>query len=104
MSDARSEVWERVGLAVDVSQKTLRRVWREAAILVLLLVGVLVVYGHREQLFGIGSNSPWETPIQGATVLALLVRAPRAPRAPRAAAGVAAASATLTSLVSPRVI
>ncbi len=73
MSDARSEVWERVGLAVDVSQKTLRRVWREAAVLVLLLVGVLVVYGHRQQLFGIGSSSPWETPFQGATVLALLV-------------------------------
>ena len=73
MSDARSEVWERVGLAVDASQKTLRRVWREAAVLVVLLVGVLVVYGHRQQLFGIGSNSPWETPIQGATALVLLV-------------------------------
>jgi small conductance mechanosensitive channel len=78
MFETRSEAWERVGLAVNVSQRTLRRAQREAAILVPLLVGVLVAYSHRYQIAGVkppGPHAPtpsWETPVQIATVAALL--------------------------------
>ena len=72
MFETRSEAWEKVGLAVNVSQKTLRRARREALVLFALLVAVLVAYAYRQQLFGIGPKSPWETPIRIATVLALL--------------------------------
>jgi small conductance mechanosensitive channel len=72
MFETRSEAWEKVGLAVNVSQRSQRRAQREALVLVPLLIGVLVAYAYRQQLFGIGPKSPWETPIRIATVLALL--------------------------------
>jgi small conductance mechanosensitive channel len=72
MFETRSEAWERVGLAANVGQRTLRRAQREAAVLLPLLVGVLLIYSYREQLFGIGPTSPWDTPIRIATVVALL--------------------------------
>jgi small conductance mechanosensitive channel len=82
MFDTRSEAWERVGLAVSVSQRTARRARREAAILIALLVGVLVVYAHRHTLLGETrifphianspwTTSPWDTPFQIGTVIAL---------------------------------
>jgi small conductance mechanosensitive channel len=72
MFETRSEAWERVGLAVNVSQRKLRRAQREALVLVPLLIGVLVVYSYRKDLFGVGNNSPWDTPIRIGTVVALL--------------------------------
>ncbi len=72
MFDTRSEAWERVGLAVGVSQRAVRRAQREALILVPLLVGVLVVYSHRVQWLGVTASSQWETPLQMATVVALV--------------------------------
>ena len=72
MFETRSEAWERVGLAANVGQRALRRAQREALVLLPLLVGVLVVYAYRKSLFGIGSKSPWETPMRIATVVALL--------------------------------
>ncbi len=69
MFDTRSEAWERVGLAVDVSQRAIRRAQREALVLVPLLVGVLVVYDHRQQWLKVTKGSQWETPLQIATVL-----------------------------------
>ncbi|MBV8954488.1 MAG: mechanosensitive ion channel family protein [Solirubrobacterales bacterium] len=73
MFETRSEAWERAGLAVNVaSKRALRRAQREALVLLPLLVGVLVVYSYRKELFGIGPNSPWETPLRIVTVLALL--------------------------------
>ncbi len=72
MFETRSEAWEKVGLAVNVSQRSQRRAQREALVLFPLLIGVLIAYAYRQQLFGIGSKSPWETPIRIATVLALL--------------------------------
>ena len=72
MFETRSEAWERVGLAVNVSQRAVRKAQREAVVLVPCLAGVLVAYFYRKQLFGIGPRSPWETPIRIGTVLALV--------------------------------
>ena len=73
MFETRSEAWERVGLAVDVNQKALRRAKQELFVLVPLLIAVLVLYDNREAWFGIGPNSKWNTPLQIATVVILLV-------------------------------
>jgi small-conductance mechanosensitive channel len=72
MFETRSEAWERVGLAVDVSQRAVRRARREAAVLLPLLIAVLVAYSYRKQLFGIRPNGSLDTPIRIATVIALL--------------------------------
>ncbi|HEY2769782.1 MAG TPA: mechanosensitive ion channel family protein [Solirubrobacteraceae bacterium] len=72
MFETRSEAWERVGLAVDVSQRAVRRARREAVVLLPLLIAVLVVYDHRHGIFGIGPHSPWNTWIRLATVVVLL--------------------------------
>ena len=68
MFETRSEAWERVGLAVDVSQRAVRRARRQAALLLPLLAGVLVVYSLRKQLFGAGSDT-W---VRIGTVIALM--------------------------------
>jgi small conductance mechanosensitive channel len=69
MFETRSDAWERVGLAVDVSQRAVRRARRQAAILVPLLVGILLAYSYRRQLFGAAAD----TPVRIATVIALVV-------------------------------
>jgi small-conductance mechanosensitive channel len=72
MFETRSEAWERVGLAVHVSQRAVRRAQREVAVLVPLLAGVLIAYFLRKDLFGIGPRSPWDTPVRVATVIVLV--------------------------------
>jgi small-conductance mechanosensitive channel len=72
MFDTRSEAWERVGLAVDVSQRAVRRARRQAAVLVPLLTGILIVYALRKDILGVGPNSSWQTPIRAATVILLV--------------------------------
>jgi small conductance mechanosensitive channel len=75
MFDTRSEAWERVGLAVTVSQRAVRRAQREVVILVPALIGVLVLWGQHNHLLGDTAkhpNSGWETPFQIATVVALV--------------------------------
>ncbi len=67
MFETRSDAWERVGLAVDVSQRAVRRARRQALILVPILAGILVAYSYRKQLFGV------DTPVRIATVVALVV-------------------------------
>jgi hypothetical protein len=42
MFETRSDAWERVGLAMNVSQRALRRAQRQTAVLLPLLIGVLV--------------------------------------------------------------
>jgi small conductance mechanosensitive channel len=73
MFETRSEAWERVGLAVNVSQRALRRAQREAIVLLPLLVGVLVLYNKRDALLGRGVANHWLTAIRVVTVLILLV-------------------------------
>ncbi len=73
MFDTRSEAWERVGLAIDVSQRAIRRARREAAVFLPLLVGVLVLYHYRVDVLGKHTEGRWHKPIQWGTVIALLV-------------------------------
>jgi small conductance mechanosensitive channel len=73
MFETRSEAWEKVGLAMQTSQRTVRRAQREVVALLPLLIGVLLVYFTRNSLFQIGSRSHWQTPIRVATVVLLLV-------------------------------
>jgi small-conductance mechanosensitive channel len=72
MFDTRSEAWERVGLAIDVSQRAIRRARREAAVFLPLLVAVLVLYHYRVDLLGKHTEARWHKPIQWGTVIALL--------------------------------
>jgi small-conductance mechanosensitive channel len=71
MFETRSEEWERVGLAVSVNQKALRRAQRELCVLVPLWVAVLVLYDNYKHWFGVTSDR-WDTVAQIVTVLALL--------------------------------
>ncbi|MEA2158120.1 MAG: small conductance mechanosensitive channel [Solirubrobacteraceae bacterium] len=73
MFETRSEAWEKVGLAVNVSQRALRRAQREAAVLLPLLIAVLVLYNERDRLLGRGTANHWLTAIRIVTVLVLLV-------------------------------
>jgi small-conductance mechanosensitive channel len=66
MFQTRSHAWQQVGLAREISQRAARKARRQAAILLPLLAGVLVVYNYRLDLFGV------DTPIRLVTVVALL--------------------------------
>jgi len=72
MFDTRSEAWERVGLAIDVSHRAISRARREAAVFLPLLVGVLVLYHYRVDLLGKHTEPKWDKPIKWGTVIALL--------------------------------
>jgi small-conductance mechanosensitive channel len=69
MFETRSEAWERVGLAANVSQRAVRRARRQAIVLVPLLIAVLVAYAYRKSLFGASSD----TLVRIGTVIALVV-------------------------------
>ncbi len=72
MFETRSEAWERVGLAVSVSQRAIRRAQREVVVLLPLLVAVLVLYNERNALLGTRTANHWLTAIRIVTVLVLL--------------------------------
>src|SRR5438270_11729993 len=80
MFETRSEAWDRVGLSIDVSKKAVRRARGEVVVALPLLVAVLVVYAHRQQIFGLRpcvhgscSQSSSESAIQWGTVALLLI-------------------------------
>jgi small conductance mechanosensitive channel len=73
MFETRSEAWERVGLAADVSQREVKRARREIVVLLPLIVGVLLIYHYRDKL--VGGHHPDKTVeewIQWGTVVILL--------------------------------
>jgi small conductance mechanosensitive channel len=72
MFETHSEAWERVGLAVDINQRTLRSAQRRAAVLLPLFVAVIVVYNNYRHWFHVSDNSGLVTPVRIAAVLALL--------------------------------
>ena len=72
MFETRSDAWHAVGLAMDVTQRTARRARRQAAVVLPLLAGVLVVYALRDHIFGIKEGSAAQTPVRAATVILLL--------------------------------
>jgi small-conductance mechanosensitive channel len=72
MFETRSDAWERVGLAMDVTERAAKKARRQAAIVLPLLTAVLVLFALRHELLGVGPHSPWQTPVRAITVLALL--------------------------------
>jgi small-conductance mechanosensitive channel len=72
MFETRSEAWEKVGLAVDVSHRAVRRARRQAAVLLPLLVAVVVIYYDRKTILNVGDRSGWLTPLRVGTVVTLL--------------------------------
>jgi small conductance mechanosensitive channel len=78
MFETHSDEWERVGLAVDVNQKSLQNARRRAAVEVLMFIAVIVVYNNYEHWFhltdkaGHDHHSGLVTAVQIAAVLALL--------------------------------
>jgi small conductance mechanosensitive channel len=72
MFETRSDAWHAVGLAMDVTQRTARKARRQTAVVLPLLAGVLVVYALRDDIFGIGKDSSWQTPVRAITVILLL--------------------------------
>jgi small-conductance mechanosensitive channel len=57
MFETRSQEWEAAGLAVQTSEKEVRRARREATVLLPLLVGVLVVWGQHVAWLGKDSGT-----------------------------------------------
>jgi small-conductance mechanosensitive channel len=75
MFETRSDAWERVGLAMNVSQKAVTRARRQLIVLLPLLIAVLVVYGDRARIFGLSREHPHhseEAWIRWGTVVALV--------------------------------
>jgi small conductance mechanosensitive channel len=73
MFETRSEAWERVGLAADVSQREVKRARREMVVLLPLIIGVLLLYHYRIKLLGShSSEKSWDDWIQWGTVVILL--------------------------------
>jgi small conductance mechanosensitive channel len=68
MFETRTDAWEKVGLAANVSPREVKRAQRELVVLVPLLIGVLVAYSERNHIFGRGSD----TAVRIGTVLLLV--------------------------------
>ena len=74
MFETRSEAWERVGLAINVSQQAIRKARRRGAIYLTLFVAVIVVHDHYQSWFLTRhTRGDYHTPITVATVLIVLV-------------------------------
>jgi small conductance mechanosensitive channel len=72
MFETHSEAWERVGLPMDVNQRTVQNARRRAAVEVLLFIAVIVVHDNAKHWFGLASTGGMHTAVQIATVVALL--------------------------------
>jgi small-conductance mechanosensitive channel len=74
MFETRSEAWERVGLAVGVSQRAVRKARRQALVLIPLFVAVIVVHDNYQSWFNVSkqSETSLHTPVTAATVVVLL--------------------------------
>jgi small conductance mechanosensitive channel len=67
--DTQSHSWREAGLARQLSVRAVKRARIQAIVMVPLLIGILVGYGYRDQLFG----KAYETPVQIATTVVLIV-------------------------------
>ena len=67
--DTQSHSWREAGLARQLSVGAVKRARIQAIVMVPVLIGILVVYGNRDRLFG----SAYETPVQIATAVVLIV-------------------------------
>ena len=73
MFETRSEAWERVGLALSVNERAVRRARLEIVVLVPLLIAVLVLYQYRTDILGRHAVHDWGTWMQWGAVAILLV-------------------------------
>jgi small-conductance mechanosensitive channel len=73
MFETRSEAWEKVGLSPTVNQGQIRRARIEIVLLVPLLIAVLVLYTHRDNILGKHTAEQYSGWIQWGTVAVLLV-------------------------------
>lgn len=69
MLETRSHTWAEVGLARQLSRAAVKRARIETLLLVPMIVGVVVLYSYRDEIFG----SSLAVPVQWGTVLALLI-------------------------------
>jgi small-conductance mechanosensitive channel len=67
--DTQSHSWREAGLARQLSVRAVKRARIQAIVMVPLLIGILVGYGYRDQLFG----KAYGTPVQIATTVVLIV-------------------------------
>ena len=67
--DTQSHSWREAGLARQLSVRAVKRARIQAILMVPVLIGILVVYGYRDRVFG----SAYETPVQIATTVVLIV-------------------------------
>jgi small conductance mechanosensitive channel len=67
--NTRSHSWREAGLARQLSRRAVTRARIQALVLVPVLIGILVVYGYRDELFG----HAYETPVKIATTVVLIV-------------------------------
>jgi small conductance mechanosensitive channel len=67
--DTQSHSWRDAGLARELSRRAVKRARIQAIVMVPILVGTLVVYGYRDDVFG----REYETPVQIATTVVLIV-------------------------------
>ena len=67
--DTQSHSWREAGLAPQLSVRAVKRARIQAIVMVPLLIGILVGYGYRDELFG----RAYETPVQIATTVVLIV-------------------------------
>jgi len=67
--DTQSHSWRDAGLARQLSRRAVKRARIQAIVMVPVLVGILVVYGYRDDVFG----PEYETPVQIATTVVLIV-------------------------------
>jgi small-conductance mechanosensitive channel len=65
---ARSHAWRDAGLARQLSRRAVKRARIQSLVLLPVLVGVLVVYSYRHQIFG----ASYDTPVRIVTFLALI--------------------------------
>jgi small-conductance mechanosensitive channel len=66
--ESRTEVWRQVGLGEEISPERANKARGGVVIIAALIVGVLLAFNHRHQIFGTGG-----TPVRVATVAALVV-------------------------------
>jgi small conductance mechanosensitive channel len=67
--DTQSHSWREAGLARQLSVRAVKRARIQAIVMVPILIGILVVYGYRDDLFG----PEYGTPVQIATAVVLIV-------------------------------
>jgi small conductance mechanosensitive channel len=75
MFETRSEAWQKVGLAVEASQRAIRKARRRSLVLIPLFTAVVVLHDNYQRWFHVSAkhHHSLQTLVTVATVIALLV-------------------------------